>query len=43
MSRILVIDDAAELCELLTDYLIPKGTQGNRLKVEFDSRAGARC
>ena len=25
MSRILVIDDDAELCELLTDYLMPEG------------------
>ena len=25
MNRILVIDDDVELCELLTDYLVPEG------------------
>ena len=27
MSRILVIDDDVDLCELLTDYLTPEGLQ----------------
>jgi len=37
MSRILVIDDDVELCELLKDYLVPEGFN---VEAVHDSRQG---